>query len=104
MTTGGEARRRLRDMEVIRAGYMDDVHRGIREECVETLVRLRDAEREGAFRASLGRAAQDTSNLDADPTQRLNMDRPDETGSDDGRPDLSQPHARCVSSTPLRGR
>ena len=57
MATGGEDRGRLGDVEMVRAGHVDDVHRRVRQELFEAFVRLRDPEGEGARRATLERAA-----------------------------------------------
>ncbi len=70
---------------------MDDVYGRVVEERVERRVGAGDAERIGAGRSTLGRAAKHASDLHADPAQLLDVNGPDEPRADDGSADLGDP-------------
>ena len=88
---GGEDRRRLRDVEVVRRGDVDDVDGRVREDLVEGRVGVADAQGVGPGRAALRGAAEDAADVDADAAELLDVDRPDEPGADDGGTDVGEP-------------
>ena len=62
-----EDRRRLRHVEVVRRGDVDDVDGRVGENLVERAVGVADAQCLGAGRAALRGAAEDAADVDADP-------------------------------------
>ena len=90
---------RLGDVEVVRRGDVDDLDRRVVEERIERWVGARHAKRLRPGIAAFRRAAEDAPNLDADPAQRLDVDRADEARADDGRADVGDPpHALLTHS------
>ena len=88
---GGEDRRRLRDVEVVRRGDVDDVDGRVGEDLVEGGVGVADAQGVGPGGAALRGAAEDAADVDADPAELLDVDGPDESGADDGGTDVGEP-------------
>ena len=89
---------RLRHVEVVGRGDVDDLDRRVVEQGLERGVGAVDAERPGALLAAFRRAAEDAADLHADPAQLLDVDGADEARADDGRADVGDPpHAPTCS-------
>src|SRR3954452_25258015 len=71
---------------------MDDLDRRVVEKRIERRVRLRNGQRAGPRLPSLRRAAEDAADVDADPSQRFDVDGADEARPDHRRADAG--HAR----------
>ena len=91
MLAGGEDGLRLRDVEVVGRGDVDDVDGRVVEERLQRGVGARDAERLGPRRAALRGAAKDAADLHADAAQGFDVDGADEARADDGRADVGDP-------------
>ena len=77
---------------------MDDLDARIGEQLVERGVGARRAEDVGPSLATFRVAAQDSTHLDADPAQSLDVHRADEAGADNGGADVGDPsHARITT-------
>src|SRR5436305_8914600 len=90
MLPGGEDRRRLRDVQMVRRRHVDHVDVLVGEDVVERRVRVPDAQRLRPGGAALGTAAEDAAYVDTDPAERLDVDGPDEPGADDGGTDVGE--------------
>lgn len=90
---GGQDLRRLDDVEIVRRGDVDDIDGRIGQQVIERRIRARHTERLCPGSATFRCAAEHAPNRDADPSEGLDMDRPDKSGPDDGRADLGQPVA-----------
>jgi hypothetical protein len=88
---GGEDRRCLGDVEVVRRGDVNDVDRRVGEDVVQGPVGVTDTQRVGPRRAALRRAAEDAAHVNTDPAELLDVDGPDEAGPDDGGTDVGEP-------------
>jgi hypothetical protein len=66
---------------------VDDLHARIGQQVVEVSVGGGHTEIVGSCRATLRGTAEHTADLDPDATQRLDVDRADEAGPDDGGAD-----------------
>jgi hypothetical protein len=78
-------------MEVVGRSHVDDIHGRIVEELVQGRIAPSDAQCLGPDPAPLRRTAENAAHLDADPAERLDVNRTDEARTDDGRADLGDP-------------
>jgi hypothetical protein len=88
--SGGQRRRCLRVVKVIRRGDVDHVDPRVGQHGLEGLVGRRQAERGSAFRGPGMAGSNDPVHLHAEPAQRLDVHRADEAGPDDGSADFSE--------------
>ena len=80
---------------------MDDAHAVVVEHRLEALVRLGQA---GLLARPRGRGADDTGHVDAEPSERLDVDDADEPGPDDGRSDHPPTLSRLREDDPVKGK
>jgi hypothetical protein len=92
---------RLRHVEVVGRRHVDRVDGRVIEQLVERGIGLGDTECLGARRSALRGAAQHAAHADADPPQRLHVDRADEACADDGRADVGDPPHAADHPTPV---
>ncbi len=78
MLAGGQGRRGLRVMQVIRRGDMDHIDPRVGQHGLEALVGRRQAECGGAFRSPGMAGPNHAMHLNAKPAQGFDMDRTDE--------------------------
>jgi hypothetical protein len=101
----GEDRRRLRDMEVVRRGDVDDVDRVVREDLVQAGIAVANVQGVGSGGGAFRRAAEDAAHVDPDAAELLDVDGPDEAGADDRGADVREPaQSRSLGAMAARRR
>ena len=98
MLAGGEDRHRLRMVEMVRRGDVDDIDRIVSQDRVERGIRVTDAEVRGPCGAALRCASENAADLHADATECLHVNGADEARPDHGSADLGD--ARHASANP----
>src|SRR6266702_5700719 len=89
MLPGGQGRGRLREVQVIWRGDVDDVDARISQHCLDALVGRRQVQCSGARRGPRMAGSDDPVNLHTQAAQGLDVHYADETGPDDRRSDFA---------------